>query len=315
MKQKDHILFNDPFEVFLEYHRGYLWEFLHGIRKWNGFPETIDMRFFDDKLITDGWASFLYYNKKYGYLSLDGARSGIDWYYRPVNFESANPVLPVVKRKISYIDNIHQNGACICYNTHDYKTPQGMLQLVENYAYKLAQADVSTVVSLENSRAALVPAVSDKESAVRVTETLKDIYAGRPATIAYKSSFSGQDFQIIPIKARDNLITAELTDTKRQIMSEFLSRIGINVTATDKKERLLQAEATSNAQELELNAKIFLEPCKIFCEEVNATFGLSTSVEIDFKNVEMFLGGVENGESERDSESDPGTDSQSDVRD
>lgn len=314
MKQKDHLFFNDPFEVFLDYHRSYLWDFLEGVRKWNGFPETVDMRFFNDNLISEGWAALVYYNKKRGILCLDGARSGVDWYYRSTDFTSANTVLPTVHRRISYIDDVHENGCCVCYNTHDYRAPKSMVQLVENYAYKLAQADVSTVVSLENSRATLIPAVSDKESAVRVTEVLKDIYAGRPATIAYKNSFSNQDFQIVPIKAKDNLITAELTDTKRQIMSEFLCRLGINVVATDKKERLLQSEATSNGQELKLNAKIFLEPCELFCEEVNRTFGLSTSVEIDFENVENFLGGVDNGESERDPESDPGADARSDVR-
>ena len=309
MKQKDHILFNNPFEVFLEYHRAYLWDFLEGVRKWTGFPETVDMRYFNDALITDGWAALLYYNKKRGILCLEGARSGLDWYYRSTDFNSANTILPSVHRRISYLDDVHENGCCVCYNTHDYRVPRSMTQLVENYAYKLAQADVSTVVSLENSRATLIPAVSDKESAVRVTDVLKDIYAGRPATIAYKNSFSSQDFQIVPIKARDNLVTAELTDTKRQIMSEFLCRLGINVVATDKKERLLQSEATSNQQELELNAKIFLEPCKLFCEEVNRTFGLSTDVDIDFKNVEIFLGGVENGEGERYTESDQSTDS------
>ena len=311
MKQKDHILFNNPFEVFLEYHRAYLWDFLEGVRKWTGFPETVDMRYFNDTLITDGWAALVYYNKKRGILCLEGARSGLDWYYRSTDYNTANAVLPSVHRRISYLDDIHENGCCVCYNTHDYRVPRSMTQLVENYAYKLAQADVSTVVSLENSRATLIPAVSDKESAVRVTEVLKDIYAGRPATIAYKNSFSSQDFQIVPIKARDNLVTAELTDTKRQIMSEFLSRIGINVVATDKKERLLQYEATSNQQELDLNAKIFLEPCKLFCEEVNRTFGLSTGVDIDYKNVENFLGGVDNGEGKRYTESDQSADSQS----
>lgn len=298
MKEKKHILFKQPLKPLLDYHRHYLWDFLENFRKFEGIPETVDLRFFCDKLITDGYAPVVEYPGK-GLLCLDGAISGLDWYYRPRVFTSTNAILKSIKREISYIDNLKPNGAVVCFNTHDYRSPQPMTDLVEVYAYKLAQADVSTIVSLENSRATLVPAVSDKESAQRVTDSLRDIYDGKPATIAYKSSFSGQpDFQLIPIKARDNLITADLTDTKRQIMSEFLTRLGINVTPIDKKERVNVTEATSNKQELEINAKIYLEPCERFCRELNATYGLNASVSIEAKMVENMLGGVSN-ESER----------------
>lgn len=301
MKQKDHVLFNDPFPVFLDYHRDYLWNFLEKLRNWKGFPDSLDLRFFNDKLITDGWAPVLMYPGK-GLICLDGAISGVDHYYRKTMLETANAVLKSVKRKISYIDAIDPKGCCVCYNTCDYRSPQPMTNLVEVYAYKLAQADVSTVVSLENSRATLIPAVSDKESAIRVTEALKDIYAGKPATIAYKNSFSNNsDFQMIPIKARDNLITSDLTDTKRQIMAEFLSRLGINVTSVDKKERVLEAEATANNQELYINSRIFMEPAELFCDEVNRTFGLSTSCEVNGEAVASFMeGGYDDGESNRE---------------
>lgn len=292
MKEKKHILFTNPFGPFLDYHRKYLWHFLEELFEWRGIPETVDMRFFNDKLITDGWAPIVEYPGR-GYICMDGAIYGLDWYYRPRMFRSTNPVLKSIRREVSYLDNVVPGGAVVFFNTCDYRTPEGMADLVENYAYKLAQADVSTVVSLENSRATLVPAVSDKESGVRVTEALKDIYAGRPATIAYKNSFSGQpDFQMIPIKARDNLITTELTDTKRQILAEFLTRIGVNVVPVDKKERVLNAEANSNNQELSINGDIFLAPRKLGCEELNRTFGWNSSVDINYKAINDMLGGV-----------------------
>lgn len=311
MKQKKHILFNDPFEVFLAYHRQYLWDFLEVLFKWSGIPDTVDLRFFNDKLITDGWAPVVYYDEKRGYLTFDGAKSGLDWYYRPTTYRSTNPVLKAKQYEVSYYDNVKKNGACICFNTCDYRHPVSFTQLVEVYAYKLAQADVSIVVSLENSRATLVPAVSDKESAARVVDALKDIYAGKPATIAYKNSFSGQpDFQIIPIKAKDNIITAELTDSKRQIMAEFLTRIGINVTPVDKKERLVAAEATSNSQEIYLNGCIYLEARERFCKDLQATFGLDAGVVINVPAITKFMeeGGLNNeyenqGTTDIDSES------------
>lgn len=310
-KQKDHILFNDPFKPFMEYHRSYLWNFLTVFRKWDGFPDSVDMRVFNDNLISKGWASILNYPNA-GYLTLDGAASGVDRYYRPIKFETTNPVLKSIKREISYKDNVKPDGVCICYNTLNVKTPQPMTDLVEVYAYKLAQADVSTVVSLANSRATLIPAVSDKEDAERVTQVLKDIYAGKPASFSFKSSFDNSNsFNIIPIKARDNLITAELTDTKRQIMAEFLTRLGINVTSVDKKERVLEAEATANKQELKLNSKIYLEPCKIFCEECNATFGWNCSVSIDGEVIEEALS---YGESERQNVVDIESDTRADIR-
>ena len=292
MKQKKHILFNNPFDVFIEYHRQYLWDFLEALFVWEGIPDTVDIRFFNDKLITDGWAPIMYYSKERGYLSLDGAKSGLDWYYRPTWYRSTNAKLPQKKFEVSYYDNVKEGGACICFNTCDYRVPQSFTTLVEVYAYKLAQADTSIVVSLENSRATLVPAVSDKESAQRVVDALKDIYSGKPATISYKNSFSGQpDFQIIPIKAKDNIITAELTDAKRQIMAEFLTRIGINVTPVDKKERLVTAEATSNDQEIHINGCIYLDARKRMCKDLTATFGLDCDVKINIPEVEKILMG------------------------
>lgn len=308
MKQKKHLLFNDPFPVFLDYHRHYLWDFLEVLFKFEGIPETVDMRFFIDNLNTDGWASIVPYNKTRGFLCLDGAISGLDWYYRQTDFRSANSVLPSKSFKISRYDNVKPGGACICYNTCEYKSPVSFTEIVEVYAYKLAQADTSIVVSLENSRATLIPAVSDKESAVRVTECLKDIFAGRPATIAYKNSFSGApDFQLIPVKARDNIITAELTDAKRQIMAEFLARLGINVTAVDKKERVLEAEATSNDQELYLNGCIHLEARERFCKDLNATYGWNASVKLNVPAIEKTMMGGAFNEGKGIAESDNGT--------
>lgn len=299
MKKRKVMSFDNPTAVYMDYHRRYLWNFLMNLFKWNGMPETVDLRFFNDKLLSEGWSPVFDY-RDIGYISTDGAYSGLDHYYRPVKFESANPVLKTVKRQVSHLDNIKEGGVCICYNTNNYRAPESMNEITEIYAYKLAQLDVSTDTSIVNSRVCMIPVVGDEKEAQRVINNLKDIYAGKPATLSYKNSFGGGEINIFPIKARDNIVTSELADSKNNIFREFLERLGIDCVKIEKKERVLESEAESNQQELEINKCIYLEPRERFCEELNRTFGLNVSVELNAEAVKELL--REEGESDEGKE-------------
>ena len=71
----------------------------------------------------------------------------------------------------------------------------------------------------------------------------------------------------------------ELMDYKRSVESDLLTFLGQNNTPVDKKERLITDEAQANDQLIDSFADLQLQAREQACEEINAMFGLSVSVE------------------------------------
>lgn len=266
----------NPLSIYQEFHRKELHEFLMNLYKWNNMPKTIDLRFFNDTLLSTGFVG-CFKNEKGIYCS-DTAITGLDEYYRPTEMEVANIILKG-KYKIG-------KDAAVCYNTSDYSSPESSLMLESIFAYRLAQLDLSIDISCINSRASIIASVNDVNEGLRTEEALKKLFKGDPAVISYKTAFDkGAD--IFPLKAKDMLVVSELADARRNLMADFYSYLGIDTIAVDKKERTNLVEMDSNKQQLHINASRMLEARKRFCEEFNEVFKTNISVELNIpKEVE-----------------------------
>lgn len=269
----------NPYELYVSYHRTNLKNFLMNWIKWKGLPDSIDERFFNDSLIMRGFCTAFKFSDGKVYVT-DGSISGLDEYYRPTKFTAANIKFQGVKRDIG-------KDCAVCYNTYDYSSPYSLSTMIEIYARRLADIDLSIDTSVKNSRVCIIPVVKDEKDALRTAQVLKDMYEGKPATLAFKTtSFDGKSgIEIFPVKSKDNIVVADLADARRNIMADFYSELGIDNLAVDKKERTNLEEMNSNKQRLAIAGQIFLEPRKRFAEEVNAMFGLN--IEPEF-NMEMF---------------------------
>lgn len=265
----------DPLQLYREYHFTNLKNFLMNWIKWNGLPDSIDSRFFNDSLIMRGFCTGFKYKDGNIYVT-DGAISGVDEYYRPTKFKSSNVKFLNEKRKIG-------EDCAVCFNTYDYSSPYSMSTMLTIYANRLAHIDVSVDTSVMNSRVAVIPTVNDEKEAIRVANMMKRIYAGEPTVLSYRnSSFDGEKgIDIFPIKSKDNIVVTELADARRNIMSDFYNELGIKNVAVDKKERTNLAEMDSNSDQLKIASEIFLEPRKRWCEEMNRIFGTNISVEFN----------------------------------
>lgn len=269
----------NPYEMYVSYHRKNLKNFLMNWIKWEGLPDSIDERFLNDSVIMRGYCGAFKYSDGKIYVT-DGAISGLDEYYRPTVFTTANIKFNNLKKSIG-------KDCAICYNTYDYSSPYSLAPMIEIYARRLADIDLSIDTSVRNSRVCVIPVVKDEKDALRTAQILKDMYEGKPATLSYKTtSFDGKaGVEIFPVKSKDNIVVAELADARRNIMADFYSELGIDNLAVDKKERTNLKEMDSNKQRLAVAGQIFLEPRQRFADEVNSLFGLNIKPVF---NQEMF---------------------------
>lgn len=275
-----------PLAIYTEFHRKELRNFLMNLYEWNGLPETVDERFFNDQLLFNGYATCFEYTDGNIYCT-NGAISGLDRYYRPTDFVSSN----------IYFKNIHKTigkDCVVCYNTLNYQHPQedSCRALVDIFAYRLAELDVSIDTSIKNSRVCIIPVVSDDKEAIRTAKVLKEMYEGKPAALSFKSAFN-KDVEMFPIKAKDNIVVTELADARRNIMADFYSYLGIDTIAVDKKERTNYKEMDSNKTQLLINGLRMTEAREIFCKEMNDLFGTNISVKLREEVLEDVESGAE----------------------
>ena len=286
--------------------RRYLKNLLRNYFVWEGLPETIDARAFENYLLFESgfavgfkWSEAKDKTYKDQIIVAGGALAGIDLYQRPTTYVSANPVIVPPVKRTPYVD-------CVpCYNTKNYNFGENCNKLIDIYADLLAHETISMRTSVINSRVVLIPTVNDDKEAVRVNEMLQDIYDGETYTLKYKvSEFDGKT--IFPIKARDNIVVSELADARRCILADFFSETGVKTVAVDKRERTNMAEMSSNDTQTKIACDIMLAPRKLWAEKMNEIFGTDISVRFNEEVIEN----ASLGETYFDNS----TDAQSDVR-
>ena len=86
------------------------------------------------------------------------------------------------------------------------------------------------------------------------------------------------------INTESPFVADKLMDYKKEIMNEALTYLGINNIMLEKKERLVQDEANSNNELINLNLQKFLAPRQLAAKQFNEKFGLTgTDKEIKVK--------------------------------
>lgn len=268
------------YQRYFEHEQRFLKNMLRNYFKYDGAPETIDMRAHEEYVLFSGvdigfrWDEARDPAFKNQIIVAQGALAGIDLYSRPTSYVSANPrITPSVTRRPG-ID-------CVpCYNTLNYQYGETCNMLVDIYADLLANVMLSIRTSVRNSRVALIPTVDNDMTAIKVNEALEDIYDGESNVLNYEmGDFSGNN--LFPIKAKDNIVVSELADARRSILADFFAETGVKTLPVDKKERANLVEMDSNSDQIKIACDIMLAPRKLWCEQMNKMFGLNMSVRFN----------------------------------
>ena len=214
--------------------------------------------------------------------------SGYDWYYRPTNAIISNPAL-----QSESLDLKIGSDCEILKLTPDFLP---VWDVLEYYAEKLSTLDNAINMSLINNKYAFMLGAKNKGAAEALKKMLDKVNSGEPAVVVDMSIKDDPQTKTTPwqIIDRGNIKEAYLTTDQladfRTLLHNFDSEIGIPTLPIEKKERMIDAEATSLETDATSRSKVWVETFNSSAEAVNERFGLNISARLNYEKE-----GVEDG--------------------
>lgn len=227
-----------------------------------GYPNNWNIDNMWDVLLKNGYIPIV--KTDIGTLALEGGFYGQNMYYMPTNVLVANPVLGNIDKKIG------EDGDLL-YINYEYNKFQGVMSLINRYAVLLANIDCSLNVSLMNSRVAHVFEAETDAQVKSLQKMYDDVSKGNPAVFLKKglkplgADKDGGYF----LNVKNTYIGNDLLLTKRSIMNEFLTEIGINNANTDKRERLNSDEVNANNSEVRCTIVRYIDSLNECARKIN----------------------------------------------
>ena len=213
-----------------------------------------------------------------GVLPLKCGLTGIGIFDEPTQCIVTNPVLG------NFTRNIHENCEILRIN-YNYR---GVYPLINRYAVLLAMCDSGISVNLMNTKVTYVFGAADKGQANTFKKLYDMVTMGEPAVFTTKGNTAMLKENIFIMPAKQNYIADDIQITKRKIVNEFLTDIGINNANIDKRERLNTDEVNANNEELKCNIQHWIDNLEDGIRRVNAMFELDLALEVrDFDNAEI----------------------------
>lgn len=234
--------------------------------EFSGVPAGWDIDYMLEALFLDGY--FIITDTELGVIPLKCGLTGINVFNHPTEAIIANPVLGGFRRVID-------EDCALVKLQYDFN---GIRDMVNRYSALLAMCDSSIAVNLMNSKVAFIGMAGSKAQAATMQSMYDQISCGNPAVFVNEDSVNPASFFFNHVK--ENYIADQVQLTKRKIIDEFLTEIGINNANTDKKERLVTDEVAANNQEVMCNIEHWLSNITEGLEQANRLFNLNLSVEI-----------------------------------
>lgn len=259
----------DPKSTTFFYYQRMLLRKAMSVFELTGCPDNWDLDYVLEKIFVNGYICIS--DTAAGILPLECGVAGINVYNHPTTCIIANPVLGNFEKTID-------EDCALVKLQYNYT---GIMDIITHYATKLAECDASIAVNLMNSKVAFIGLVGSKQQAQSMKLMYDKIAQGEPAVFVRGDQINADN--ILYNHVKENYIASEVQRLKRQIMSEFLTEIGVNNANTDKRERLTDNEVEVNDHEIQLNSAYWLEQMREGFDKANKLFGLS--VKLDTKKV------------------------------
>lgn len=263
-------------ETFLDYWLR-LEEIAINVFIWKGLPDTIDPRFLELTLFEQG--QILFFKDDYlGFLALP--------------FVGGHPLdvygIPVSRHAYSW--NGYQfegniDNSVICWNNflHTPGAPTVVL-----FASRLADIERSIEVNARSQKTPIAVLCEEHER-LSYVNAYKDYDGNLPVVFGSKS----MDLKnITTINTQAPFVGLDLQVLKKQIWNECLTYIGINNSASEKRERQVATEAIASQGAVEANRYVKLHSRQLAAEQINKMFGLKVTVEIN-ENLTPFYDNLE----------------------
>lgn len=257
--------------------------------EWKNLPETIDPRFLELTLFTDGMAVF-FKDNDIGYLALRTMIGGRLNVYQ----------IPTERRAFAsngYNKQLNQNDSVIIFN--NLLHTNSMLD-VKIFANRLENLDRTIDV---NANAQKTPIFIQCSESQRLTMlNLYKKYEGNEPFIFGDKNLNPDDLKVLQTNAP--YVADKLYQLKTQIWNEALTYLGISNLNIQKKERLVTDEVMRSQGGTLASRYSRLESRKLACKQINEMFGLDIDVDyrddfrmFDDKALQIYMDEVEGDDS------------------
>jgi hypothetical protein len=238
--------------------------------KWDGLPDTVDTRYLEKVLMSNGSAVYFEDDIAGGVALGVSDLSGWDIYGIP-------------KKRVAYGANGEQfrgltnENSVIIWNNMLHSND---FLLLTEYAKKLQELDEIIQINAKAQKTPVLIKCNDKQRL-----TLKNLYRkyeGNEPFIFADDALDVSGFSVLSTGAP--YLASELYELKTNIWNEALTYLGVTNIQTNKKERLITDEVTRQNGGTMASRQSRLNARKQACEEINKLFGLNASVSINDDN-------------------------------
>lgn len=227
--------------------------------EWKNLPDTVDPRFLELTLFTDGQAVF-FKDEELGYLALQNAMNGdFDVYRIPINRRAF--AVNGYQRKLTNKDSV------IVYNNYLHTNSQPDADMFARRLYNLDRAiDVNA-----NAQKTPVLIKCSQEERLTLLNVYKQWDGNEPLIMGDKGLNTNA---MTVLKTDAPYVCDKLYQLKTQIWNEALTYMGISNINVQKKERLITDEVTRNQGGTIASRYSRLNARRDACKKINAMFGL-----------------------------------------
>lgn len=233
--------------------------------EWSGLPDSIDPRFLELTLFTDGMAVFFKDDVMDKYLALQTMISGKLNVYRI-------PKIRTAYASNGYNMKLDESNSVIIFNNMLHTN---CLSDIELFAYKLYECDRTMVVNIKAQKTPVMITCDENQRL-----TMKNLYAQYDGNEPF--IFGGKDIDMKKVQAITTgapYVADKVYETKTQIWNEAMTYLGISNVSMIKKERMVTDEVSRNMGSTVASRYTRLEMRKQACKQINKMFGLNIDVE------------------------------------
>lgn len=260
--------------VFNEYFNR-LKEIAVNVFEWKGLPPEIDERFLELTLFDTGMAVFFRDDILNQYVALTTMIGGRLNIYR----------IPMERR--AYATNgynviLNESNSILIFNNYLH-TPT--FNQVSIYARRLYEIERAIDVNVKGQKFPIL--VKSSETQRLVLKNLYMQYDGNEPFIFGNNDLDTTGFSVL--NTNSPFVADKLQILKHQIWNEALTFLGVENTDSDKKERLVSAEAQNSMGAIRAQRYTRLNSRRQACEQINRMFGLN--IEVNYRA--DFEGGID----------------------
>lgn len=235
---------------------------------WHGLPESVDARFLERTIFTDGVAVYFRHELGADMVLPAAPSSQLDVYDNPLEFrvvgnQWVNKTIPATE--------------CVPIWTNYMRVPD--LDIVNIYAARLAQFDLSLDSLIVTTRHPVIM-IGEESMRASLQAAFRQVADGQPVLLGYDSFGQTLQDKIMPFDmgiSVDEIAGVQVAKTR--VWNECMNLLGINAANQDKRERLVADEVAANDDIVSMCRGSALDARRAACRQIGAKFGVPVEVE------------------------------------